>query len=119
MVNVPLLEAGLQAIKDHPELHEQSSYFAETECGTAMCYAGWVCHLMGYERVFPIYSWSSSVHTPDGPRAAGYAAAEALGISLQTAEVLYHGANTVDQLEQMVKDLVNTGDVRERCHYVD
>ncbi|BCP41407.1 hypothetical protein MINTMi27_15000 [Mycobacterium intracellulare] len=64
MRNVALLEATMQHIKDHPELHEQSSVFLQSECGTAACFAGWACMLSGFQP-----AWKSS-----------YIGAEAMGV---------------------------------------
>ena len=117
MVNTPLLERVLGEIKARPELHDQSGFFTPTECGTAMCFAGWACHLSGLEQVQP-GTYCSAVMTPHGVDGAGSAARVALGLTGVQAGILFSPANTVSMLEEMVKDLAN-GDMRDWEYYRD
>jgi hypothetical protein len=115
MVNTELLEQTMTAIRDNPELHNQSWFYTPTECGTAMCFAGWACHLAGMEQVQPL-SGSSWVKTPDGIKTAHDAAISALGLTTPQGNALFSGGNTVGMLEAMVKDLANTGELLGDWH---
>lgn len=116
MRNVALLEATMTQIKDHPELHRQDVVFADTDCGTAACFAGWACLLDGYMRV------SDSVvrvETPNGTVSGTIAAASALGISDEESWTLFSAGNSRPMLELMVKDLVNGEELQDKSYYED
>jgi hypothetical protein len=111
MINTPLLDAVMTHIKDHPELHNQSDWFTPTDCGTAMCFAGMACHLSGMRQTLP-GSRSPRVITPVGEiMSARKAAQTELGLSDRQQHILFSSSNTRPMLEQMVKDLSNSGDL--------
>jgi hypothetical protein len=115
--NIPVLEAVMTQIKDHPELHDQGSWFAETDCGTAMCFAGWACHLSGMKQLRMDCHF---VHTPWGEMTARRAAQRVLGLTEEQQAVLFSGGNSRAMLELMVKDLANSGDLQgDEFHYLD
>jgi len=118
MVNVELLERTMTQIRDHPELHQQDFWFTETDCGTAACFAGWACLLSGMRQCSNDTSVSSSaVETPYGVDAVSQAARKLLGLTEEQSRVLFGPGNTESILEAMVKDLVNTGDLRPEAAY--
>lgn len=112
MRNLALLERTMTQIRDHPELHEQGVWFAPMECGTAACFAGWVCLLSGYEPV-----GNELVETPGGWEAVPFAAEDLLGLNAAEADVLFDSRNSRHMLELMVKDLVNGDVLRGWSHY--
>lgn len=125
--NVGLLEATMTQIVDHPELHDQSWFFAKGDCGTAACFAGWACLLSGLQEVFSAPDiWISNatvnvsavVKMPDG--SLGSAADEAqslLGITRDESHTLFDVGNTRRMLELMTKDLVNGDVLQSYDHY--
>lgn len=113
MRNIPLLEATMTQIKDHPELHRQESIFADADCGTAGCFAGWACLLNGYTR-----QGHGAVRTADGIVSGWFAAQDALGLNHNEALVLFSSGNTRSMLELMVKDLVNGEALKTEGHYM-
>lgn len=111
-VNVELLEEVMQQIKDHPEQHYQGWWFKNTpECGSAMCFAGWTCHLNGWLPLFGYDGWAHKVKNQDGEvRSVMHVAAQLLGLELvddDDCPDLFRPENTKEDLELMVKDLVN------------
>lgn len=125
--NVELLEQTMQVIKDTPELHRQGYWGTKTDCGTAMCFAGWAVTLEGWVFQFGDYestdpnerSLSSFVvkgddqigrHVPEVARAL-------LGLENHEAETLFDAINTPEMLERMVKDLVNDEPLKDFTHY--
>ena len=108
MRNIELLEKTMQFIKDNPEKHDQARW-----CGTAQCFAGWATSLEGYtERVYwdrhPSSSYlvvnGNDVHVEDLAR-------KLLGLTRREADQLFDADNTREDLELMVKDLVNGGEL--------
>lgn len=80
-VDVPLLRKTLEFITDNPDQHRQDVWAKRTECGTAMCLAGWAVTFAGLDIDFD----SSMAHVvgawnlTDG-RPIADAAAELLGV---------------------------------------
>jgi hypothetical protein len=105
MRNTALLEATMQDIIDHPELHNQGVFFENTECGTAMCFAGNVCDRTGWmwDRNKPV----AEVVKQGVRLRPDFAAMRELGLTAEEATVLFESINTREMLELMVKDLVN------------
>jgi hypothetical protein len=93
MVNAELLEQTMQFILDNPKKHDPKVWLEESSCGTTACFAGWACILA----LKTIPSW----------RPVAYMAADLLGLDDDDAYILFHGSNTVDQLQHYVKSLVN------------
>lgn len=120
MRNNTLIEASLHAVMTHPERHDQTWYFRMGECGTVMCYAGWTCHLAGYD---PAWQGTTLAHKV---RAAGLPAAynaftvarDLLGLTQAEATTLFAPCNTTEMLQQMVKDLVNGDELQDLDHYM-
>jgi len=119
VLNVGLLEATMTQIRDHPELHHQDAWFTDTDCGTAMCFAGWACALSGMPQLRNDSSVSASaVQTPWGVDSAGNAARKVLGLNEHQSKVLFGPGNSEEILEAMCKDLINTGDLRSEDSYL-
>lgn len=123
MRNIPLLIEVMVHIHLYPELHDQSWYFVENDCGTASCFGGWACALSGYTPIPVEFDdcFGERVVTPDGPKTTGQAAQELLGLTLSEATTLFHVGNTAAMLELMVTDLIHgnelqwIGEYRNEC----
>jgi hypothetical protein len=109
MVNVQLLEQTMRHIIDHPETHDQGIWVSDKEdCGTTACFAGWACLLSGAKQYDVTLSQSTfSADTASGWIRADDLAVQLLGIDEDTATNLFDGDNTVDDLQRIVKQLVN------------
>lgn len=108
MINVELLEEVMQQIKDHPEQHKQSWWFTKSWCGTAMCFAGWACYLSGWQPLFVSNSRQGSfaINKEGVSCYVRPLAIKLLGLGENFPE-LFNANNTVEDLERLVKDLVN------------
>src|SRR4051812_46897448 len=86
-VDVPLLRKTLEFITDNPDQHRQDTWAKRTECGTAMCLAGWAVTIAGFDIDFdtPTVPFLGAFDLVDG-RPIGAAAADLLGIELGPAE---------------------------------
>lgn len=126
MTNVSELNRVMTFIKDNPEMHDQSIW--ANECGTTACLAGWACLLNGYSIDTEKIGDYKKNHGPNagivrfgGPildsfnNAADiqYTAIDILDLDDEDANILFAEANTVDDLELMVKDLANGDDLDE------
>jgi hypothetical protein len=108
--NLPLIDDVMHHIDTHPEEHDQSEWF----CETTACVAGHVALLSGWRPVFTApceLAWCDC-HTATGrvekdgeSRTVSVLAQELLGIDVDTADRLFYGGNTVDDLHQVVKEL--------------
>lgn len=130
MANIAKLEEVLDYIRTHPEQHNQDWWAQRTACGTAQCFAGWAVVLDGYR----IAWWDDSTmaeccvvpdthpHALDAllvtgteePLASGEALAaicplaeDILGLTREQSNELFSAANTIDDLERIVKDIAN------------
>lgn len=116
--NIELLETTMQFIKDNPEKHNQTSYV--DICGTASCFAGWALELAGeLERVNKINAeqnrtgaWYTDRAYP-GLAIWGAEAARILGLNRDEARMLFSECNSRDQIEELVKELVNGEDITQ------
>ena len=123
MINTELLQQTLTYITDHPEEHHQESWL--TQCGTPSCFAGWACALGGLQtaRVAnggSIFFEDTKCVARDADGHEKYvraAAEELLGLTRAQSYALFHGDNTLEMIELMVKDLTNDGDLREWNDY--
>jgi hypothetical protein len=111
-MNVELLEQTMRHIIDHPETHDQSIWISA--CGTTACFAGWACLLSGNHRdkYWPTYFddvTTGFLHTQD-------LAPKLLDIDEDTAGELFDGSNTVDDLQRIVKQLINGQHTLEGDH---
>jgi hypothetical protein len=124
MTNTALLERVLAQIEAAPAQWDQGNYASQTdlangECGTAYCFAGWAVALTYPAAKFAFTDTQS--HWPTdrtattvvlnpaeftGPAVIDAVARDLLGISDKTAEVLFEGGNSLDDLRRMVADLV-------------
>lgn len=112
MINVELMQEVMQQIKDHPEQHRQAWWFTleGPDCGTAMCFAGWACVLSGWQPVFiNSLSRAEKVRKDGELRETGRVAAELLGLEMRgdSYPYLFSTEHTIDDLERMVKELIN------------
>lgn len=123
MTNIDALDQAMTFIVDHPDKHDQRTWV----CETGACLAGHVTLLNGYRAVshydgfvveidsmadLVVDKLVADAASPGRLRYAGArkvreVAVEILDLEDIDAEVLFGGANTIDQLQLMVKDLSN------------
>lgn len=123
MANVAKLEKTMTDILDHPEGWDQKTWV----CGTTACYAGRAVLNEGFKVMVGFdHSWAMDADTPFDPGAeqeylkmysviglkahrvpVGDRAAEILDISDADALLLFSQRATLDNLQEMVKDLAN------------
>jgi uncharacterized Fe-S radical SAM superfamily protein PflX len=108
--NLPLIDDVMHHIDTHPEQHGQSYWF----CGTTACVAGHVALLSGWRPVFKApcelafcdcQTFTSQVEKDGERRRVSDLAQDLLQIDADTADRLFYGGNTVDDLHQVVKEL--------------
>lgn len=111
-VNVPLLETVMTFIRDNPDEWDQNVWIhptALTDCGTVACFAGWTCLLSGYRALAPGQFYGSTCvagkngELEDIPNLA----ASLLGLEDEQVRNLFNSDNSFDDLERIVKDIVN------------
>lgn len=123
MANIEKLEAVLDYIRTHPEEHDQGTWAAKTDCGTAMCFAGTAVMLAGYEFVWDCgIDGTFSAHLcrvppghPDELCRWGQdelaeipkVAQRELGLTNDQKNWLFFHSDTLDDLEAAVKDITN------------
>lgn len=122
MANVEKLEATLDHIRMNREQHDQRAWAMKTECGTAMCFAGWTVALEGYEFAWkgePAMDFYGNAISDDyatrcmKPGVASsesrveWAAANILELDVPQARELFYHSATFDDVEQTVKDIIN------------
>lgn len=123
MPNTELLQRTLAQIEAHPEQWDQRNFASQVNCGTSYCFAGWSIALdhptaaFLFEDAHPKQSVdrfadrvSLDPYAPD-VRWISTVAQELLGLSGDTAEILFAAGNTLDELRAMVADLVAGGDL--------
>jgi hypothetical protein len=118
-VNKELLRETMDAILAHPEKHDQSNWATETDCGTAYCFAGWVCHLSGLQFDFAA---GFERDTGDGiERTTGFLdggfcveteARDLLGLDYATGACLFEPDNTTADLKHFVDEIAEHGLIR-------
>lgn len=118
--NVALLQATMAYIEKNPEQHDQNNWI--TACGTAFCYAGHAAILAGAARPGNEVaewgrSWAINVETLESlavESVSGYSdtvkpidefAAARLGLTLDEADVLFDGDQTLRTLRILVDAL--------------
>lgn len=117
-VNTEVLEAVLTHIKDHPEEHDQAIYFCSSEdgcwtdngtwCGTAACFAGWTAIKYAQEYGYqPRARYSRTFVKGGRERHVSEVAEDILGLSESDAGWLFCAYNTIEDLEVMVKNLID------------
>jgi hypothetical protein len=147
-INVAAMEEALAVIKARPDLHYQGAYtlgdFAlryhndgiegmepfilqagGAYCGTAACFAGWI-GVLNAESYGYIHGFSGEVYIEKTKKHdlqhwgihVSELSTKICGLTPYQASVLYSASNTVEMLEAMVKDLANTGDLRDHEDYI-
>jgi hypothetical protein len=119
-INVPLLEATLQQIKDHPDKWDQGEWVGEGDCGTTACFAGTTALLQGWQPNReacstlivngPFRNWLDKwMCNPDqvGDRSVREIAQTDLGLDDAQARLLFESRNRLEMLELIVKGLAN------------
>lgn len=116
MPNIERLEAVMQFILDHPELHDQAKY----TCGTAACFAGHATWMFGtqdgwrkqYTDSVSLVGGELWVRPDDDSNSrklthTHQVAQQLLGLSSTEACNLFYARNTVDDLQRIVKEYAN------------
>lgn len=115
--NVELLVETMVYIDENPRQHDQSLWYATTDCGSYACYAGHALILAGWQPYMPDYQGlptrSSDRFLP--PEFEGDAAANAvyvedaarkiLGITAEQATILFHGELDGDTMRRYITEL--------------
>ncbi|ASD53485.1 hypothetical protein PBI_LUCKY2013_92 [Mycobacterium phage Lucky2013] len=115
MRNKALLNEVMDFILKYPEAHNQGVYFSE--CGTAACFAGWTCYLAGYDRFPGAWSYVADPESPKGYDHASFKARDLLGLTTDEAADLFYVANSVEDLQRMVANLVADRPVNSDSRY--
>lgn len=122
MANIPKLEAVMDQILTNPKQHDQSAWAQRSkrkpDCGTSYCFAGWAVTMAGYDMVWEEYHFSDLAFYCKLPGATDWVyieqvAQDVLGLTKVEADRLFSESNTVEMLEQMVKNLANGADIGE------
>lgn len=128
MINLEKLDAALTWIEENPERHDQSVWYAESEnytCGTAMCLAGALVHLEGFEFVIITGDYGrGAAHCRKEPTGGAilidHAAKGILGAvtedEIEAIDHLFAGVNSLDTLKQM-RDAIAAGEI-DRVAYL-
>lgn len=106
--NIELLESTMRHIIDCPESWDQSQWF----CNTTACFAGHVALSQGFRPpVGPLEGWENSLgvcYSREGDMlTAKLVAQDALGLDEDEAALLFSSTNTLDELQLIVKGLVD------------
>lgn len=121
MINAELLEKTLQHVKDNQALWDQEHWTSTTECGTAYCFGGWALHLsnikvrladggvayVAAEDVPAELGLASPWTKRPGQFPVGLVAGTVLGLEPLQYNELFHGENTLDDLEEQVTALLS------------
>lgn len=117
-VNTTLLRQTMNQIRAFPELHDQNVFFKDTDCGTAACFAGWVCILSGYQPVIDGSNFRCFVSLPEGHWVPAWETAqELLGLTDEQACVLFSPLLGPSDLEAVVADLIVDGELSQHKDY--
>ena len=132
MKNYARLHEELDFLRMHPKAHQQNIWLypadlqelgdaAVAECGTVGCLAGWaviheydlvveeiwnVGHYDGYRYVKRL---TGEIYDMDKIESD---ARKIFGLNLQEVTFLFHGDNTIDDMEHMVKNWENEAEVK-------
>jgi hypothetical protein len=115
MADVAKLEAVLDYIRMHPEEHDQGDWARRTDCGTTLCFAGTAVVLAGYQLDWTNHSdrtgrCVTSAGDPlslAGTASISAVAARELCLAPEQVEALFWAADSLDDLERIVKDIAN------------
>ena len=123
-VNAEALERVMTHIKDNPRMWRQATYFTDRDvhdCGTTACFAGWAVQFYAEQEGWKpreelFVATTARYYFKDGqpPEDASHVAevaAEILGITDADADILFGGSNDMEQLETMVKNLLNNEEI--------
>jgi len=113
MANQEKVKAVLDAILEHPELHDQNNWARKTSCGTVMCIAGWTCHLEGLEFEWEGYTILPENHADVLAESGDIipdAAQRLLGLSDVEARNLFYELDEDEALRKL-KHLADTGEL--------
>ncbi len=110
-----LLKETYQYIVDHPEEHDQGSWYGKNTqrdalgrfcgCGTAYCFAGMAIHLAYPQAEF---MWSDSVYPTknkgEGPKYIPTLAADLLGLDEDQVRDLFRASNSLDRIREILEE---------------
>ena len=109
-LNINLLREVLAQIVEHPETWDQKQWAKNTEprfsCGTTMCVAGHIAVMTGHQLDWK--QWGPTNYEASWTTSGDYIATVArkeLGIDAFTADRLFLGTNTLEDLISMAKEL--------------
>lgn len=118
MINLPapnldLLDRSMDVVRREAVKGDHGTWRQEMwRCNTGMCLAGHVAHLAGAKWAFPHVDNevnSFQVVTPDGSVTPVYVyATAALGLNRYDTAELFNSENTLDDLEEIVRDIKAT-----------
>jgi hypothetical protein len=111
--NVALAEETMAYVKTNPEDWQQGTYGDTSACGTVGCFAFHAVRLSGgYTHCFDSVWRRRGIGGLVGPRLSSRdVAVQELGLSNVEAVIMFSGSNTIDALEQMVKEFSNDEEV--------
>jgi hypothetical protein len=105
MINTELLEQTMRHIIDNPQAHDQTIW--ATECGTTACFAGWACLLSGAKPQRWLWEWDDTLWQMP------HLAERLLKLESLDASELFDAENTIDDLQNIVKTLINNAHTPE------
>lgn len=112
--NVPLLKKALEHVTEHPEEHDQESWFSRKWtkgdwCGTTACLAGTIAWMEGWTPIFPKGNsrTTSECQRGDKQEQVDLVALHALGAQTQGARLLFGANNTLPQLWGLANELTD------------
>lgn len=110
-MNIEKLDAAIAWIEEHPEEHDQASYFARTACGTTACLAGVVVMLDGWVPEWAGRHWETP-RARKGDRVMWVrdVAQGLLGLSEDQADALFLGAGTLATVKEY-RDRIAAGEL--------
>lgn len=104
--NFPLLWKVYDHIVAHPEEHNQSLFAYRGECGTTFCFAGHTALIARPDLHYSFRDGACVGHLVDDSgmfaRSSSRVAQEALGLSNDEADDLFYGAETADQIRDLI-----------------
>lgn len=110
--NVELARQTLEYIEAHPELWDQGNWARKTECGTAFCFAGHAVALADPTAEFDWfgalgeYAEARAVRLADGQlQSIRVLAHKLLRLNTYSCDVLFEGTNTLEHLQEYVRQL--------------
>lgn len=135
-MNKELLQDTLNLIKARPETHNQSNWVIAnpaSPCGTTMCFAGHAAVLAGAETPDPKKHVISDWYVGKDGQYVNYGEAcglgyhetkgvalfaqNALGLSSEYADYLFHASISRERLEEAVEELITTGSLSAVDNY--